>query len=90
MEGEVGKMRLLDECARVRREEVVLYCAAIYHCRLKPKAGSVAEPPEITHLRRRLSSTDTKHSESELHQTGFVEHTPRKSPNHPHFSPRIQ
>jgi len=40
MEGEVGKMRLLDECAWDGREEVVLYCAAIYHCQVKLKAGS--------------------------------------------------
>ena len=45
----------------------------------------VAEPYEITYLRRRLSSTDTKRPESELHRVGSIEHTPRESPNDPHF-----
>jgi len=46
----------------------------------------VVEPPEITHLRRRLSSTDTKHPESELRRAGSIEHTPRESLNNPYFS----
>ena len=51
---------------------------------------TLAEPPEITHLLRRLSSTDTKHPESGLHRAGFVGHTPRESSKDPYFSPRIQ
>ena len=46
---------------------------------------SVAEPPEVTHLRRRLSSTNKKHLESELHRAGSVKHTLRESLNNPYF-----
>ena len=42
---------------------------------------TVAESPGITHLQRRLSSTNTKHPESELQWTDSVGHTPRESPN---------
>ena len=56
-----------------------------------PKVKStVAEPPKITHLQRRLSSTNTKHPESKLHRAGSVGHTSRESPKSQHFPPMIQ
>ena len=45
----------------------------------------MVESPNLMPLRSTCLPLDTKHPESELHQAGFVEHTPRESPNNPHF-----